>query len=143
MARIHGRKGYLLADTGSTAGAAAAVPVTFISDWTVNGTRDTVDVTALGDTTKVKLQGLADAAGVFNGFLETSNVDLFNLSDGNSRGMYLYIDYTDSNTKKPVSGGGAGYFYGTASFDISSSGGVNDAAKVTLNWTATTSLSRV
>ncbi|MGB0890545.1 MAG: hypothetical protein ACPGWS_09700 [Solirubrobacterales bacterium] len=146
MAAIHGRNGRLFVDVAATAaaeGAANAVEIPFLADYSIEQARDRVEVTSFGDSTKTYVAGLADASGSLNGFLNDSSLDLYTVADGSARSFYLYVDASSAGTKAPVDSSGAGYWYGLATFDVSSTSGVGDAAKTTINWSASTSVTRL
>ena len=128
---ITGRKGAFYIDTSSGA-SAAAVPVANLNSWSINQTTDRTEVTSFGDTTKTYIAGLRDAAGDFSGFWDTDGT-LYNTTDGEPRRFYLY-ETTDSSTK---------YWFGTATFDISTSGTVGGAVEVSGSWAAATDVARV
>ena len=55
-----------------------------INAWTLDQTRDTVDVTAFGDTNKQYVVGLPDTKGTFGGFWDdlTTPDEIFNVAGG-------------------------------------------------------------
>jgi len=65
MARIHGSRGSVSMDP---AGATTYVAVADLNSWTLDMSRDTVDVTAFGDTNKQSVLGLPDFKGTYGGF---------------------------------------------------------------------------
>lgn len=142
MAKIHGRNGALYVDSSAAANSTATI-VAYMADFTVNGTRDRVDVTSFGDTTKTYVAGLADASGTINGFYNDASNSIYTIADGNARTFYIYADASSTANMAPIAGSGKGYWYGTGTFDVSSTSGVSDAAKVTLNWNAATSVTKV
>ena len=126
MARIHGRNGIVY--VGVTNGAAAS-PVAFMSDWTMNFTVAKVDVTAMGDTNLVYVAGLPDASGDFNGWYDDINgtaQTYLAAADGLSRNFYLYPN-VNSNTE---------YFYGTILPDFAVAGAVTAGVSVKATWNA-------
>ena len=130
MARIHGRRGRLYVDP---TGSAAASAVAFLNTWSIEFTVDKVDVTAFGDTNKVYVSGLSDASGAFGGFYDTDTAQLYTASqDGTARKFYLYPDTTDGD-----------YWFGTALFDFSVSGGVSDAVSCSGSWSAASGVFQV
>jgi len=129
---ITGRKGRLYADT-SVAANAAATPIANLNSWSINQTTDRTEVTAFGDTTKTYIAGLRDASGDFGGFWDTDGV-LYNTTDGNSRKFYLYENNENNATN---------YWYGTATFDITTNGTVGGAVEVSGSWAAATAVTRV
>ena len=140
MAAIHGRNGRLLADTAAAADGSPE-PIPLLADYSVEQARDRAETTSFGNSTKTYVAGLADASGSLNGFIDDSSLDIYTVADGSARSFYLYVDY--DNNPSPVDSGGAGYWYGTATFDVSSNGSVSDAGKTTLNWSAATSITRL
>jgi hypothetical protein len=130
MARVHGRRGRLYA--GIASDTAAAEPVTFLTNWSIDFTVDKVDVTTLGDTNKTYVSGLPDAAGSFGGFYDTATAQLYTASqDGLARRFYLYPDISDGD-----------YFFGTALFDFSASGGVTEGVAVSGTWAAASAIAK-
>lgn len=65
MARLHGKRGQLLMDP---AGGTTYAAVGDINAWSLNLSKDKVNVTAFGDTNQQKVVGLPDFAGTFGGF---------------------------------------------------------------------------
>jgi hypothetical protein len=65
MARRHGSGGQVAIDP---AGGSAYTTVGSLNSWTLDQTRDKVDVTAFGDTNKQYVVGLADTKGSFGGW---------------------------------------------------------------------------
>ena len=131
MARTHGRFGVIY--VGATNGG-TATNLANVSDWSLSGATDFVDVTALGDTGKVYVSGLLDTSGSFSGFWDSAVTTLFYTAarDGLSRKMYLY-----------PGGSSANYWYGDILLDASFSGSVSDAIKVTANWKAASAITPI
>lgn len=131
MARIHGRSGRLYAGI-SSAGTAEAIA--FLNNWSLGNSVDFIEVTAFGDTNKTYVSGLPDNQGDFSGFYDTATAQLYTAAtDGIARKFYLYPD--NSNTGQ--------YWFGTALFDFSISGGVDKAVEVSGNWRAASQISKV
>lgn len=131
MSRIHGRAGRLYAGISSSG---TAEPVTFLSSWSFDASSDDVEVTAFGDTTKVYVSGLPDFKGSFSGFYDDSTAQLWTAaSDGVARKFYLYPTTASTGT----------YWFGTATFDISVDTGVSDAAKISGNFSAASTVAKV
>ena len=129
---ISGRKGRLYADVSSGANA-AAVPIANLNSWSISQATDRTEVTSFGDSTKTYIAGLRDASGDFGGFHDTDG-NLYNATDGEARRFYLYENVSDLATK---------YWYGTATFDITTSGTVGGAVEVSGSWAASSSVTRV
>lgn len=129
MARVHGRSGALY--VGLASGSATPQPLVNLSTWSLDAATDKTDVTAMGDTNKTYVSGLPDASGSFGGFYDdAANQHYTAASDGVARKFYLYPD-----TRTPTR-----YWFGTAIFDYSASGGVGDAVGVSGNWAAASSI---
>ena len=130
-APITGRKGRLYVDTSANADAAAQ-PIANLNSWSINQTTDRTEVTSFGDETKTYVAGLRDAQGDFSGFWDTDGT-LYNTTDGNPRKFYLY-ETTDATGK---------YWFGTGTFDITTSAQVSGAVEVSGSWAASTPVERV
>ncbi len=132
MARIHGRSGRLY--VGIASDTSAAEPVAYLTKWQIDSSTDKVDVTALGDTVKTYVAGLADAKGTYSGFYDTASAQLYTAStDGLARRFYLY----------PTNATVTQYFYGTAIFDFSVNGGVDEAIAISGSWAAASTVAKV
>jgi hypothetical protein len=126
---IHGRFGGLYVDQSSGANGSPS-QLGNLMDWTIGQDRDLVDVTVLGETNKSSVAGLAAYDASYNGVLDTASNAIFTVADGIKRNFYHYIDITDANSMKPVSGGGKGYWYGSQIFaGLTTNSGVSDAVK--------------
>jgi hypothetical protein len=131
MARLHGRAGrlYMNLTSGGT-----AEPVAYLNTWEITAATDDVEVTAFGDANKVYVSGLPDVGGSFSGFYDDASVQTYTAAtDGVPRKFYLYPN-TGTNTQ---------YWFGTAAFDFSASGGVDSAVTVSGNWKAASLISKV
>lgn len=81
MARIHGSKGQVLMDPSGTIPGTPVV-VASMNSWTLEMNRDRVDVTAFGDTFKQWVQGLPNIAGTLTGWYENTELDIFDVAQG-------------------------------------------------------------
>lgn len=144
MPRLSGRNGQLVVDAQTTPAAEGAASsgssLVYISDYNIDQAQEQIEVSAFGDTTKTYVRGLQDASGSLNGFLDDSSLDIYTVGDGEARSFYLYID---SNRPDPVDSGGAGYWFGMGTFDVSTSAQVNGAVQLSLNWAAASSITRL
>ena len=141
-AAIHGRFGALFVDQ-STAANGSPSPLGNLSDWTVSGKRDLVEVTVLGEANKSYVSGLSDFSGQLNGVLDTSTSGLFTVADGVARKFYLYIDNTSGTTQAPIPTG-KGYWYGSATFaGVDTKAGVSAAVTWSINWSASGSITKL
>lgn len=119
---------------GIASDTAAAEPVPFLADWTINFTTDKIDVTAMGDTNKVYVAGLPDAAGTFNGFMDDATAQTYTAAtDGLARRFYLY-----PNLLSPTK-----YFFGTIFPDYSVEAGVSGAATLSSSWSAASAITKI
>lgn len=95
---------------------------------------DKFDVTCLGDNNKVYVAGLPDASGDFSGFFDDSTAQTYTAAvDGLPRKFYLYPSTTVATT----------YFFGTVLPDFSVDAEVSGAAKMSVSWSAATSVVKV
>jgi hypothetical protein len=115
-----------------TVGGGTPAPVLNITKWTVDRATDKVDVTAMGDTNKVSVAGLPNGKGTFTGWMDDTAADLYAAaSDGVARGFYLY-----AKLPKP-------YWYGTAFFDQSATGGVTEGVAISGSFDAASAVTLV
>lgn len=132
MARASGRNGLVYLDQ-SQAASGSASPWSYIKSWKLSATTDTQEVTSFGDTTKTYVQGLPDASGSFEGFLSLGSASFGYLSSG-ARKLYLYPDATNN----------AGvYWFGTVNLSTDFEGDIGDVLKVSVNFTAASSINLV
>ena len=116
----------------TTSGASGnAVLVTNVADWSIDQTTDDVDVSAMSDTTHVYVAGLANATGSFKAYIDLTVAQFSNVCNGTARKFYLYPDYTSAPAQ---------YWYGTAIFSGSYSGGISVANEVSVSWKAASSV---
>ena len=83
--RKHGRNGAIHVD---------GVLVAAKAEWTLNLARDTVEVTAFGDTNKVYVVGLKDVSGTYAGFLDLSGDLMLTAAGEDAKLISLYGDDT-------------------------------------------------
>lgn len=130
MARVGGRFGRVY--VGAT-NAAAASQVPFVGSWSLGAATDKTDVTAMGDTNKVVVQGLPDLSGDIGGFFDdTSNVLYDAAIDGLDRAFYLYPNVNVATN----------YWYGRIFIDASFSASVGGAVEMTGTWAASGVISK-
>ena len=111
--RYHGKNARIYM---SASAAAAAVPLTGITDWSFDGSTDKADATGIGDANKIQVLGLANANASFNFSWDDSDDTMFDAADsGEAVRVYLYRDVVQAPTV---------YRYGTAYVDISESAGI-------------------
>jgi hypothetical protein len=114
--------------------SAAASPVAFLSDWSVNFAVNKVDVTAMGDKNLIYVAGLPDASGDFSGFYDDATSQTYiSATDGIPRNFYLYPNITADPLQ---------YFFGQILPDFSVTGGVAAAVAIKVTWNASTSIQR-
>lgn len=131
MARIHGRNGRLYVSLAST--STNAEPVAFLTKWELDATVAKVDVTAFGDTNVVKLAGLPDQSGTFDGWYDNATAQVYTAAtDGTARRLYLYPDIT-----------GTQYWFGTAIFDMKIVTDVNSAVSISGTFDASSPIAKV
>lgn len=128
MARIHGKNGQFQM-AGTTGGSPSShVVVGDIRAFTIDMSKDKVDVTAFGDTNKQRVLGLPDFTGTFSGFWNSaSSPALFDVILGSTAvGLKLI-----PNTVEPTY-----YFLGDAYLDGSLNVDSNGAVTVDGTWVA-------
>lgn len=122
-----GVNGLLMIDTTS-GGDTNAVTVTGMASWTFDQSRDFFDTTSCGDTSKNGVPGFPNANGTITGPWDSSDNNRYTILGATSeRTMKLYPDVTNNPTT---------YIYGKAFFSGTFSGGVTDAVKADLTFTA-------
>jgi hypothetical protein len=113
---------------------AQASPLPFVATWSLSATTDKVEVTALGDTSKVYVAGLPDASGEAGGFMTDDSAVLFTAAaDGLSRKTYIYPNLNVAGS----------YWFGTAFWDASFNAGVDGAGEFSGSFSAATPFQRV
>lgn len=124
MARYHGKKGVLYL---STDGTEAATNVGGLTRWSIDMSTDRVDVTAMGDTNKQSVIGLANATATVSFWWE-DNIDHIFDAAGVASGSFFYLyPSSDANTE---------YFYGDCWVDFSLEAAVDGAVGGTANLSA-------
>lgn len=124
MSKYHGRDGivYLAATAGGT-----ATTVLGLTSWSMDMSRDTVDVTEFGDTNKTYVVGLKDLTGDFDGFWNDAETKLFAGADS-ADGVKMYL-YPSRNAPTK-------YAAGVAWLDMSIDTGVTDAVAISGSFSA-------
>lgn len=111
----------------SVSGTTTAVPVASLTDWALNLTTARTEVTAFGDTNKTYVQGLPDVAGTFSGFWDDTDTTLATAAQSpDGCKIYLYTS-TDASSR---------YAFGPSWVDVSFTGSVGDAVKMTGSFAA-------
>lgn len=132
MSRIAGRRGRIY--MGIASDTATAEPLPFFASWSISFETDKIEVTALGDLTKVYVAGLPDASGEFSGFYDdATNQTYLAAVDGLPRKFYLY-----PNTSLLTQ-----YWFGTILPDFSVNAEVGGAVEVSASWNASTAVTKV
>ena len=115
--KFHGRRGQIEVGSGSP-----RTIICSLSSWNLSFTRDKTDSTSFCDTNKTYLTGLKDVSGGFEGFFDTDDFrTLFEAADS-ATGTTVRIT--------PSLDAGEYYFDGPAWLDLSITGSVSDAIKV-------------
>lgn len=125
--RHHGMHGRLYADISLTADGSTLTEIPFQAEWTLDTSRPTLDVTAMGDANAAELRGHKATKGTMSGYEDTATDMIRKLNDGKPRKFVLVQDTTQT-TKK----GWAGH----ATFDASFSGGVSKAVSNSMTFSA-------
>ena len=96
--RKHGSRGQMKMDPAGTI-PGTPVLVGDISAWTADFTRDTVDVTAFGDSTKQWVLGLPNSQGTFEGWWNSDSFpDLWDVITGTTPVTLNLVPSTDEPT---------------------------------------------
>lgn len=93
--RKHGKDGAIYVD---------GVKVAAKAEWTISLARDTVEVTAFGDTNKRYVVGLRDISGTYAGFLDNDGDTMLTAAGEEAKFIELYSD--DTNNILVASGSG-------------------------------------
>jgi len=133
-APITGRNGRLYIDTSAAANGSAQ-PISNLNSFSVNQTSDRTEVTSFGDTTKTYVAGLKDAQGDFSGFWDADGTLTRFVADGVARKFYLYPQAGSAHVGT--------YFFGTATFDLTTTQTVGGAVESSGSFAAATSVNYV
>ena len=123
MAKAHGRNGEI-----QIGGSSPLTVIGSLNAWSLSGTRDKVDTTSFGDNNKNYLAGLKDVSGSFEGFFDTSYIRTLLQEADSATGTIVRIT---PSTDEPTF-----YYQGPAWLDISQTGSVSDAVKVSGSFSA-------
>lgn len=117
--RRHGSKGEVAVD--ETGAGTTYVPIASLNGWTLDLTRDRVDVTAFGDTTKIYVQGLPDVKGTIKGWFEAiASRVLFDIALGD---VAVMLKLTPSKLDATTFFSGLAYL--DASIEVAADGAVS------------------
>lgn len=133
-APITGRNGRFYVDTSSAANG-SAVPIVNLNSFSINQTADRTEVTSFGDTTKAYVAGLRDAQGDFSGFWDSAGTLTQYVADGVARKFYLYPQSASAHVGT--------YWFGTATFDLTTTQTVGGAVESSGSWAAASSVGYV
>ena len=97
------------------------------SEWTLDMTTDTVEVTAFGDQNKQYVQGLPDISGTLSGFVKEDEDKWFK-AQKSTQPVKVYLYWSRQMPSK--------YAYGTAWISISMSNTVTTANEIAANFVA-------
>jgi nitrous oxide reductase len=111
----------------SESGSGEAEKITGATEWTLDMSTDTVEVTAFGDANKSYVQGLKDVKGSVAGFVIEDQDQWFKAA-ASATAVKMYLYWSSQMTGK--------YAYGTAWFSISLSNQVSGANGITGNFIA-------
>jgi hypothetical protein len=102
--------------------------------WTLDASRDDIDMTMFGDANKVTFKDLPNFTGDFEGVFDDGETTVFAASESDAAvRMYLYPDHTNLAGR---------YWYGTAHVDYSIDTQVDDKVMVSGTWVAASSWAR-
>ena len=129
--RIHGKSGAIYLGGSKTGGG---TKVAAKAEWTLNRTRDTVDVTSFGDTNKRYVVGLPDVSGTYRGTLDVSGDLLLTAATQDAQLIYLYAD--DGASPIEVAHG-SGFIDATVTVNNTDAARINGNIRASDNWTIT------
>ena len=132
MGRFHGRNGRVY--MGIASDTAVAEPVPYLADWTLNQTTDKIEVTAMGDTTKIYVAGLPDAAA--------DRV----VGEDRSEPVLQRVEQVRVQVEpagEAVARRGVGLGGGVVHEAVERAGGVGGAVTLSSNWNAASSIFKV
>ena len=132
MARVHGRNRQIaIAASITPEGSPADLDFTALgslSGYDISFTRDKVDVTSFGDANKVYLVGLKDTSGNFSGNFDTEYIQTLVTAGDEVDGVWIRV--TPSTDYPEI------FFQGPAWLDVTVTGSVSDAIKVSGTFSA-------
>jgi hypothetical protein len=111
----------------SANGTDAASPLLGCSEWSLDMSVDTVEVTSFGAQNKEYVQGLPDISGTLSGFVRDDETKWFEASESTD-GTKLYLYFTRVTTGR--------YAYGTAWFSVSLNNTISGANEISGSFVA-------
>jgi hypothetical protein len=73
--------------------------ITSKNSWSFDQSRDLIEVTSFGDTSKTRVAGLADAQGDITGYLDFADTNLYTaLTSSTERAIIIFPDATNNLT---------------------------------------------
>lgn len=108
-------------------GTAEASNLDGASEWTLDMSTDTVEVTSFQDVNKVFVQGLPDVSGQITGFVKDTEDKWFK-AQKSTQPVRVYLYWSKQMTSK--------YAYGTAWLSVSMSNSVTSANEISGNFVA-------
>lgn len=97
------------------------------TEWTLDMSTDSVEVTAFGDVNKVYVQGLPDISGSINGFVKDTEDKWFK-AQRSTTAVKFYLYWSKLMATK--------YAYGTGWFNVSMSNTISGANQISGNFVA-------
>ena len=131
---ITGRNGRMYVDTSAAANGSAQ-PISNLNSFSINQTASRTEVTSFGDQTLTYVSGLKDAQGDFSGFWDADGTLTRYVADGVARKFYLYPQAGSAHVGT--------YWFGTATFDLTTTQTVGGAVESSGSWAAATSVGYV
>ena len=111
----------------STSGTGVATELLGCTEWTLDMSVDTVEVTSFGDVNKTYVQGLPDISGTLSGYVRDDETKWFTAATSTD-GIRMYLYFSRNTTGR--------YAYGTAWFSISLSNQASSANEISANFVA-------
>lgn len=111
----------------STTGTGDASELLGCTEWTLDMSTDTVEVTAFGDVNKTYVQGLPDISGTLSGFVRDDETKWFS-AQSSTDGIKMYLYFSRQTPDR--------YAFGTAWFSLSLNNAVSSANEISGTFTA-------
>ncbi len=128
----HGLNGKIYIDTSAAGTFAAGTTnlevVSSKNSWSLDQSRDFVDTTSFGDTSKTAVAGLPSASGDISGNWDSAGTLIYNLIGGSTeRAIVVFPDFTNNVGT---------YFAGKAFFSVKSAGSTTSAVQFDIHFEA-------
>ena len=128
--RYHGQYGQVKLDPTGVGGA-TAVLVASLNSWTLDLSRDKVDVTSFGDTNKMSVVGLPSYKGSLGGFYDDEDLAIFGVALGDAP---AFLELVPARLNATIFFSGKAFIDANVSVTASGSVNVTGAFEAAGNW---------